>query len=361
MLGGETLAGEIRVWPYRWAFAAPVATARGVFTHREGYLVTLRTPNGGWTAEGDAAPWPGFSADFEHAHTVLRRAAAAGALSLGDFRAMTTGVVEAASALDQAACQIASVQAGVRLCDLPRPAALGGDAGHTSVPVHALVNSPEQAEAAVARGHRTLKIKIGLGDVTRDVARVSDIRSAVGPGVALRLDANGAYPNEAALRACERFQAFTPEFIEQPSPHLADCARVRRLLGVAVALDESIVDAASVAEALAAGAMDVAILKPAFLPSRWAALELAATCRAANVGVVVTCALESAVGRRAALHLAASLPGPPPAAGLLAAFEAGADDGTFPVVENGCLLVDTPPGWRPTGSGDTPPGKGGCA
>ncbi len=50
--------------PYELAFARPLVTASGRYTHRRGWLLRLVEDDGlvGW---GDAASWPGFGTDVE--------------------------------------------------------------------------------------------------------------------------------------------------------------------------------------------------------------------------------------------------------------------------------------------------------
>ena len=75
-----------------------------------------------------------------------------------------------------------------------------------------------------------------------DVARVGAITMAVGPSIALRLDANGAWPAPVARQAARLFAAFTPQWLEQPVPLLAidDLAMVRQLAAVPIAADEAV-------------------------------------------------------------------------------------------------------------------------
>lgn len=58
------------------------------------------------------------------------------------------------------------------------------------------VNSPEEmagdADRYVNKGFHILKIKVGIGDISDDIARIQAVRSRVGATVKLRLDANQA-------------------------------------------------------------------------------------------------------------------------------------------------------------------------
>lgn len=341
---------RIVVRPYRLAFRAPVVTAAGAFTHREGWHVGVEDAAGrmGW---GDAAPWPGFGADASVARALL-----AGAIGTWDteeaFFARVPDVVEAEAAYSTALCDLLA-----RANDLPLWALGAGETAVLDGPglgspgpvaVHALVNSPDAAAEAVALGHRALKVKVGAAALDDDAARVAAIRAAIGPDVALRLDANGAWGLEDAVAAALAFAPARPAFIEQPCADASACAAVRRRVPVRVALDESLAGEADVHRALVQGSMDVAIIKPAYFRSWLGALDAGRRCLRDGVEVVVTCALESAVGRWAALHLAAALGPTCGPHGLVAPL--AEDVGEFPEPHDGELR----PVWC-AGLGVSPP------
>lgn len=334
---------RVHVRRYRLPFRAPVETSAGRFDARIGWLVGVESVGGrcGW---GDAAPWPGFgtAGTAGPCDSTVALAAAEGSYDSADaYHALVGHCIEAQSAFNQAVLSLAAEAEGLPLRDLAAEAP-----GAECVPVHALVNSPEAARSAASRGYSTLKVKVGAVSVDADLLRLEAIRRAVGPEVALRLDANGAYIGGAALEAVRRFAEIGPAFIEQPSRDLATCARLRRETRVRIALDEALSSARDVEAALLREAMDVAIIKPAFFASWTEACAAALQCRRAGVEVVVTCALESAIGRWGALHLAAALGAggaPVSAAGLSAPVEPRDDVAPFPEVEGGFLS----PAWGP--------------
>jgi L-alanine-DL-glutamate epimerase-like enolase superfamily enzyme len=92
-----------------------------------------------------------------------------------------------------------------------------------------------------------------------------------------------------------------------PAADLEGMANLRRRTGLKVAVDEAIRTAADIGRVAAAQAADIVVLKPMFLggwrPTKQAA-ELAASC---GLSVIITTALEGAVGRAHATHFAAAL------------------------------------------------------
>ena len=111
-----------------------------------------------------------------------------------------------------------------------------------------------QAAAAVAAGFKCLKVKVGIGD---DAGRVAAVRAAAGPEIALRLDANGAWSVEEAVRAIEVLAPAGLELVEEPTHGLEAVREVRERVPVRVSIDET----AAEHGALGAGVADAVCLK----------------------------------------------------------------------------------------------------
>jgi o-succinylbenzoate synthase len=194
--------------------------------------------------------------------------------------------------------------AGIESAYRPRPAAL-----RSSIPVNATVPAvaPGQVPGVLARfpGASTAKVKVAEPGQTlaEDVARVNAVRASV-PRV--RVDANGGWSVDEAVTAARALTADGPlEYLEQPCRTVAELAQVRRLVDVPVAADESIRRAANPLAVVRAGAADIAVLKVAPLGGITALLDIAA---AIDIPVVISSALDSAVGIAAGLAAAAALP-----------------------------------------------------
>lgn len=316
---------SLRCAPFRIPLVRPLATARGLIKHREGWLVELRDAEGR-SGYGEAAPLPGFGleslADLRHAlagAAVRLSGVTIGGAAEGRLR-IAGRVAEAPCARAAIDCALHDLEAQVRGVSVASLLA-GGGAPRDPVATSALVAASlpeaaaEEARARVAAGHRTLKLKVGGG---RDLARVAAVRDAVGAAIALRFDANGVWSEQDAPRALERLARYAPAFVEQPlaSPEPDAWARLRAIAPVPIAADESVRDVAAAQALLDAGGADWIVVKPAAQGGLAAALEIASLARAADVGVVVTSFLDTAVGRASALQLAAALPGRVGDAGL---------------------------------------------
>jgi L-alanine-DL-glutamate epimerase-like enolase superfamily enzyme len=74
----------------------------------------------------------------------------------------------------------------------------------------------ERASRSIAEGIGGIKIKVGLPDGARDLARVAAVREHIGPGVPLMVDANQQWERSTALRMGRRLEQFDLTWIEEP-------------------------------------------------------------------------------------------------------------------------------------------------
>lgn len=169
----------------------------------------------------------------------------------------------------------------------------------------------EQAAAAVQAGFECVKVKVGVGD---DAGRVAAARAAAGPEVALRLDANGAWSVEDAVRAIDALSPAGLELVEEPVHGLRAVREVRERVAVRVAIDET----AAEHGALGAGVADAVCLKISRCGGISSLLAAATLVRASGAEVYLASTLDGPVGIAAAIHAAAALAsrGPVPHCGL---------------------------------------------
>src|SRR6185312_2155217 len=180
------------------------------------------------------------------------------------------------------------------------------------IPINATVPAVSAAQVpdVLARfpGARTAKVKVAEPGQTLadDVARVDAVRQQV-PTV--RVDANGGWSVTEAVEAARALTADGPlEYLEQPCATVPELAELRRrpdMPDVPIAADESIRKADDPLAVVRAGAADIAVLKVAPLGGVSALLDIAAQI---DIPVVVSSALDSAVGIAGGLAAAAALP-----------------------------------------------------
>lgn len=191
------------------------------------------------------------------------------------------------------------------------------------IPVNATVPAvaADRVPEVLARFGRVDAVKVKVAErgqtLDDDAARVAAVRSAL-PDAAIRVDANGGWDVPAAVEALTRLSAVGLEYAEQPVPDIDGLAEVRRRLRdagtpVLIAADESVRKESDPLKVARAGAADLIVVKVAPLGGVRRALDIVAQ---AGLPAVVSSALDTSVGIRAGLALAASLPELPYACGL---------------------------------------------
>ena len=193
-----------------------------------------------------------------------------------------------------------------------------------TIPINATVPAVPASEVAgiVQRydGCTTTKVKVAESGqrLEDDVDRVAAVRDVMGPQGRIRVDANGGWSVAEATGALGRLAVYGLEYAEQPCASVEELSSLRiRLarngLDVLVAADESIRKASDPMRVVREQAADVIVVKVAPLGGVRAALAVAQEC---GLPTVVSSALDTSVGIRAGLALAAALPELPFACGL---------------------------------------------
>ncbi len=300
-------------------------TAQGPISERTVWVVALDDENG-HIGLGEAAPIAGFGSESpeecREAFNDVLKALTSDFINrwlergrpdapLGPLERAITKSPCARSAVEGALTDLAAKQA-----EKPLSAYLANDAAIKRIPVNALLGGTlEEVTAAAQELHKaeftSFKLKVAAPGTTvaNDIERVYAVRDAIGPEAKLRVDANCGWNFDQALEFAVEAVDADLEFCEQPLPaaDLEGLANLRRRAGIKIAADEAVRSAADIGRVAAAQAADVVVLKPMFLggwrPTKQAA-ELANSC---GLSVVITTALEGAVGRAHATHFAAAL------------------------------------------------------
>jgi o-succinylbenzoate synthase len=302
---------EVELERVTYRFRRPMATAYGTLTERAVLVLRLRDEAGN-EGLGEAAPLPAYDGvTLEEAESAIRAG---------------SGAPAGMAALDIARADLTSRIEG-------RPIAAAQTA-HPSdaIPVNAVVSATDRAGAAreaagaAEAGFGTVKLKVGVGD---DAGRVAAVRAAVGPDVAIRIDANGAWDVDQAVAALRSLAPAGIELCEEPVHGVSALAEVRERLGgeVAIAMDETARDPG----AAASGTCDFVCLKVVACGGVTGVCTAAEAARAAGSEVYVASTYDGPIGIAAGLHAAAALGPDIPACGLatLSLFEGIRDP--FPV------------------------------
>ncbi len=170
----------------------------------------------------------------------------------------------------------------------------------------------DQVRQKVEQGYRCLKLKIGGLDFQAECGILSKIRSQFGNEITLRLDANGSFDPDDAIRKLEMLSKFDIHSIEQP---IAPGNEVQMQLlcrnsPIPVALDEELISHQdrSSKEALLSGIRpQYIILKPTLHGGFGGCTAWIDIAKKMGIGWWVTSALESNIGLNAICQFTAGL------------------------------------------------------
>jgi O-succinylbenzoate synthase len=163
------------------------------------------------------------------------------------------------------------------------------------------LNDREELERVVNSfpGVSTFKVKVGE-NLSEDIARINIIRS-LRPNATIRIDANGLWSVEQAVSFLQSVGNI--EYIEQPCATIEELRELKKQIDVKIVGDEVLRKAKDPFVINLSGAVDYLMLKVQPLGGIKRAHKLA---EHHNLPIVVSSALESAVGINYGLTLAAS-------------------------------------------------------
>ncbi|MEO3704587.1 o-succinylbenzoate synthase [Trichormus azollae] len=158
------------------------------------------------------------------------------------------------------------------------------------------------------QGYKTLKWKIGIDEISKEIKIFNSLIQKLPLAVKLRLDANGGLSYESTklwLTTCENLENRI-EFIEQPLPvdKFPEMLELSNAYNTKIALDESVSTLQKLEDYYKKGWQGIFVIKPGIIGSP---SQLRKCCHQHQIDVVFSSVFETAIGREAALKLAAEL------------------------------------------------------
>ncbi len=192
---------------------------------------------------------------------------------------------------------------------------LGGPVRPLAVRSRYSIGAYEPAHAAaragelVATGFTTIKIKVGR-DARADVERMRAVRAAVGPDIALTVDANCGWDVDVAIRAIREMADCRLALVEQPTADgdYEALARVRRETTVPVMADDICFNLVHAKELVRNQCCDVISVYPGKQGGIRKAKEIVDFAAAHGVACSIGSNLELDVGTAAMAHLVVACP-----------------------------------------------------
>ena len=234
------------------------------------------------------------------------------------------------------------LESAIEAADKPLSPAL-----REAIPINATVpasNDEAEVEQILSwyPGVDTVKIKVGTG-IKEDLARIQEVRKHL-PKAEIRVDVNGTWSVKEALSNISAIYEVTGdllEYVEQPVASLDELKQLKEGMSVDVKIagDEVLRKAKDPFAISLDGAIDILMLKVSPLGGIKRAMDLASHHK---LPVVISSALESAVGISHGLALAARVPRLDYACGLGTSALFNQDVSDFPIV-NGAIKAASYP------------------
>jgi O-succinylbenzoate synthase len=304
---------EFQFYPYKRHFCKPLKTHHGIWKIRDGIILRLIDERGnlGW---GEIAPLPWFGSENLVEALDL-------CLQLGTR--LTEEVI--ATIPDRLpACQFGFESALEDLFYIKENFDLN------SIPQDKICHLLPTGESALqewrtifsnikfldSQSSITLKWKIGVNPIDREIDIFERLLQTLPSGVKLRLDANGGL----SLEEAEKWLTITDrtnivEFIEQPLPpqQFEAMLKLNTQYSTPLALDESVANLKQLANCYQRGWQGVFVIKVAIAGS---SKRLRQFCLNHKIDAVFSSVFETKIGREAALRLAKELSNPDRAVGF---------------------------------------------
>ncbi|WP_438421724.1 mandelate racemase/muconate lactonizing enzyme family protein [Bacillus siamensis] len=295
----------------------PFKTALRTVYHAESVIVKLTFDNGltGW---GEAPPTVVITGDsvagIESAVCDVLKPALLGR-SLSGMEAVLYDISRLLERNQsaKAAVDMAVYDGWAQMHGQPLYRLLGGYRNTLETDFTVSVNSPEEmagdADHYVNKGFRILKIKVGIGDISDDLARIQAVRSRVGANVKLRLDANQGWTPKEAVTAIRKMEdaGLGIELVEQPvhKDDIGGLKQVTDAVDTPIMADESVFtprQAFHVLQTRSADLINIKLMKAGGIKQAETINAMAEMC---GVECMVGSMIETKLGITAAAHFAA--------------------------------------------------------
>ncbi len=209
------------------------------------------------------------------------------------------------SAFDMACYDIAAQKAGLPLYQF-----LGGKKNKIITTDYTVsIGDPDKMAAdavhVLSQGYPAIKVKLGKHGPT-DVIRMQKIRTAVGPNIPLRIDANQGWSVEEAIQTLQALEPLNIEHCEEPIArwNYLQLPRVRQASPIAIMADECLGDEHDAARLIAINACQYMNIKLGKSGGIFHALEIIRQAEAAGIKLQVGAMIESRLAMTAFAHFA---------------------------------------------------------
>ena len=335
-------------YKYLLNFKVPGGTSRGVLRHKETYYIKIQSADK--LGIGECALFRGLSFDD--------------VINYEDkLQWLCDHIDEETEYLMEELKEFPSIQFGLEQAQLSLASLNGFDLfpsdfsrGEDQININGLIWMGEkdfmikQIQDKLSQGFTTLKLKIGAIDFDTELKILEYIRKRFGPDqVELRVDANGAFSADEALKKLNKLSVYQLHSIEQPikAGQWEAMSKLCERSPIPIALDEELIGITEHSlkkEMLSAIKPQYIILKPSLIGGFRSSMEWIQLARENQIGWWITSALESNIGLNAIAQFTYNLKNPMPQ-GLGTGGLFNNNLGSPLSVENGALSMNMNQKW----------------
>jgi len=294
---------ELKYFPYRLNFKSNFITSKQTFKLRDIIILQLIDDKGN-KSYGEAAPLQNFgSENLSEIKNLLKE-------KISEFSGLE--IEDAISLLDSPAfnkypvTKFALEQAIMNFAIYSnyRPVInLISTGVQNKIPVNAVVGklplkeTVKKIEEITAENYSTVKIKIGRGNFYNELQIIEAVYKFIDTKIKLRLDLNGSWSLAKAKENISQITKYNIEFIEQPVKDTNELINLSKTSPVKIAPDESANNLTNIMNLIDSDVFNFIVIKPMLNGGIFNTLRMINYANSKEVNIIISSAMESAVGR----------------------------------------------------------------
>lgn len=293
---------NVKYTKYSLKFKLPFKTSNQIFINRSGIIIKLISGDGS-AAFGDAAPLPGFSnettGDVINEIEQINKILPLNNIDNNFF--LTKTDLDDFIKIPSLKFGFEQAVAGLLLKNEPVIKIFNRKL-NTNVKVNGIVGLlnkdlfKKQFTKYLKDGYSTIKLKIGRKNFADDLRIIQFANSISENKIKLRLDVNGLWTYNSAVKYFEKLNFDNVEYVEQPVSRTEDLIRLAEQTDVQIAADESIININSAKNLIKNSSIKYFVVKPTLLGGIKNTLELIKLADENNKKIIISSSLESVVG-----------------------------------------------------------------
>jgi len=162
----------------------------------------------------------------------------------------------------------------------------------------------KKVEKLANLGYKTIKLKIGRTNFEDDFSLIKLLDNKFGKSLKIRLDNNGNWTLNEAVKNIEQLSKFNIEYIEQPVQNKNELLKLADISNLSIAADESLINYDHALDIANSDKINYLILKPSIRLGIFNSINLIELFKYSGKNVIISSAFETYIGRLTLLFIA---------------------------------------------------------